>query len=158
MTFQRETRVELGHGNDEGFQRIGAARSDRLQGLHDRRADHDRVEGSMRQGRMATASIDGDRKFVGGGHRGAVTHSESADRHAGQIVHAEDARDGEALEEAVVDHRLAAGAALFGRLEDQRHRALEGARVSHRLRAAPSSIAMCPSWPQACIAPGVRDA
>ena len=28
------------------------------------------------------------------------------------------------------------------------------ARVSHRYLAAPSSIAVCPSWPQACIFPG----
>ena len=32
------------------------------------------------------------------------------------------------------------------------------ARVSARYCAAPSSIAVCPSWPQACIAPGVLDA
>ena len=31
-------------------------------------------------------------------------------------------------------------------------------RVSARYFAAPSSIAVCPSWPQACMAPGVFDA
>ncbi len=31
-------------------------------------------------------------------------------------------------------------------------------RVSHRYFAAPSSIAVCPSWPQACILPGVLEA
>ena len=31
-------------------------------------------------------------------------------------------------------------------------------RVSHRYLAAPSSIAVCPSWPQACILPGVLEA
>ncbi len=31
-------------------------------------------------------------------------------------------------------------------------------RVWHRYLAAPSSMAVCPSWPQACILPGVFDA
>ena len=31
-------------------------------------------------------------------------------------------------------------------------------RVSHRYLAAPSSMAVCPSWPHACILPGVFEA
>ena len=31
-------------------------------------------------------------------------------------------------------------------------------RVSHRYLAAPSSMEVCPSWPQACILPGVLEA
>jgi hypothetical protein len=57
------------------------------------------------------------------------------------------------------DHGAAAAAALFGRLEDHCHRAGEIARFGERYCAAPSSMEVWPSWPQACILPGtVRDA
>ena len=47
----------------------------------------------------------------------------------GRVVHAEDAVAGEAVEQAVLDHRLGAAAALLGRLEDEMHGAVEVARL-----------------------------
>jgi hypothetical protein len=63
---------------------------------------------------------------------------------------------GEQLEEAVLDHHAGAAHALFGRLEDQVQRAIEGRVVAARWRAAPSRMAVWPSWPQACILPSRR--
>jgi hypothetical protein len=45
------------------------------------------------------------------------------------IVHAVDLADAEAVDQAVVDHRLAARPALLRRLEDHRRRAVEVARL-----------------------------
>ena len=59
-----------------------------------------------------------------------------ADRHAGIIVHAVDLADAEALHHAVVEHGLAAGAALLGRLEDHHRGAGEIARLGEIARGA----------------------
>ena len=61
---------------------------------------------------------------------------EFADRQAGIIVHAVDFLDAEALHQAVLDHRLAAAAALLGRLEDHDRGAGEVARLGEVVRGA----------------------
>ena len=121
-----EAGMELGDGDDQRLQRIGIARDDRLQSLDDGRADDDRIDRAMRQGGMASAPVDGDHEFVRRGHDRAAPHSEPADRHARQIVHAVDAAERQSLEQPVIDHRLGPGAAFFRRLEDQRHGSVEG--------------------------------
>ena len=45
----------------------------------------------------------------------------------------------------------AAGGELLGGLEEEAQLAAGQRRARRELRAAPSSIAVCPSWPQACI-------
>ena len=54
---------------------------------------------------------------------------ELADRQARHVVHAEHFFDAEALHHAVLDHLVAAAAAFLGRLEDDRDRAGEIARL-----------------------------
>ncbi len=68
-------------------------------------------------------------EIVGGGKEGAGPDGEMADRHAGHVVHAVDLADAEALHHTVVDHRLGAGAAFLGGLEDDDRRTVEAARL-----------------------------
>jgi hypothetical protein len=60
---------------------------------------------------------------------GALADRELADGQAGHVVHAVDLFDAEALHHAVLDHQVAAAAAFFGRLEDDRDVAGEIARL-----------------------------
>ena len=55
------------------------------------------------------------------------------ERQARHVVHAIDLFDAEALHQPIVDHRLAAGPAFFGRLEDQHRGAIEIARLGEIL-------------------------
>ena len=59
----------------------------------------------------------------------AGADGELADRDARHVVHAVDLLDAEALHQAVLHHRVAAAAALLGRLEDHHRRAVEVARL-----------------------------
>ena len=67
----------------------------------------------------------------GPGSRGDV-----AERHARLVVDREDRVAGEFLEQAVLDHRPAAAAALLGRLEDEVHGAVEVALLAQDLGGA----------------------
>jgi hypothetical protein len=120
-------------------------------------ADHGGVDAVMRLGGMAALAGDGDLELVGGGHHRAGADGEGADRNAGHVVHAVDLLDVPAVHHAILHHLAPAAAALFGGLEDADDGAVEIA-VSARYFAAPSSIAVWPSWPQACILPGVFEA
>ena len=79
--------------------------------------------------RVAAAALDGDGEFGGRRHDRARADGELADRQARHVVHAEHLVDAEALHHAVLDHLVAAAAAFLGRLEDDRHRAGEIARL-----------------------------
>ena len=59
-----------------------------------------------------------------------------AERHARLVVDRKHRVAGELLEQAVLDHRLAAAAALLGRLEDEVHRTLEVAALAQHLGGA----------------------
>ena len=72
---------------------------------------------------------DVDGEFVGRGHQRAGPGGEFADRQSRHVVHAVDLLDVPALHQPVVDHRLAAGAAFLGGLEDDHRRAVEIARL-----------------------------
>jgi hypothetical protein len=61
------------------------------------------------------------------------------------------------LEQAVLQHSLGPTALFLRWLENEMHGAIE-AGLLDSIFAAPSSIAMCPSWPHACIFPGVWEA
>ncbi len=74
---------------------------------------------------VAAGSLDEDRKGLGRGHRSAAHDSEFADRHSRPVVDRIGALHGKALEHAVIDHRLRAGAAFFRRLEAEDERSIE---------------------------------
>ena len=102
---------------------------DRLQRLHDRRAGDDRVDARVRAGGVRAVPLDVDDELVGRRHQRAGADGEMAERQAGHVVQAIDLLDAEALHHAVLHHRLAAGAALLRRLEDDDRRAVEAARL-----------------------------
>ena len=122
--------ADRNHGR---LHRIEVARHDALQG-DDHVARHQHaVDGVLRQGRVAAAALDGEGEAVGGGHDRAGPDREGADRHAGDVVHPVDRLDPEPLHQAVLDHRLAAAAALLGRLEDHHRGAIEVTRLGEVL-------------------------
>ena len=117
--------VDLGDREDRVVQGIGLAADDGLQADDDLCGDGHRVEPDMRHGGVAAAALDGDLELVRGRHRRAVAHREGADRHGRPVVQAVDVGDREALEQAVVHHRLGPGPAFLGRLEDEVDGAVE---------------------------------
>ena len=106
--------------------------------------------------RMAAQALDVDPQLVGGRQHGTGPDGELADRQAGEIVHPIDLFDPETVHQPVIDHFAAAAAALLGRLEDQHGGAGEIAGLGQIARG-PSSMAVWPSWPQACMVPGTVD-
>ena len=84
----------------------------------------------MRVGGVAALALDGDAEVVHGGGGEALAHQEPAQRHPRAVVQAEHALGREALEQALVEHPLAAAVAaadLLGRLKDQVDGAVEAA-------------------------------
>ena len=120
--------VELGDGQNGGIERIGVARHDGLQRLHELAADHDRVDGAIRHGRMAAAALDGERELGRRRHDRARPDRELADRQTGLVVHAVNRFDGEPVHDAFFHHHAPAAATFFRRLEDHGDRAREVAR------------------------------
>ncbi len=72
----------------------------------------------LRPRRVAAFAFERDLDVVGRRHHRARTDGEFAERQAGIIVHAVDFLDAEAGDQAVLDHRQGAGAALLRRLEN----------------------------------------
>ena len=73
----------------------------------------------------------------------------------GRVVQREDGVAGEALEQAFVDHALGAAPPSSAGWKIRFSVPLKR-RVCARWRAAASSVAVWPSWPQACILPWCR--
>ena len=142
---------------DRGLQRIDVARHDRLQLIDDLRADQHRVDAEMRPRRVAADALEVDGDRVGRGHHRARTDGELADRHARIIVHAEDLLDAEAVDQAVLAPSPRAPAPPSSAGWKMTTAVPAKLRVSARYLAAPSSMAVWPSWPQACILPGTVD-
>ena len=128
--------LEHADRHHRGLQRIDVARHDRLQLVDDLGADQDGVDAQMRPRRVAALAFDLDRDVIGRRHDRTRADGEFADRQAGQIVHAVDFLDAEAVDQAVLDHGLAAGAALLRRLEDHHRGAVEIARLGEVLGGA----------------------
>ncbi len=109
---------------------------------------------------MTALATDGDVELVARRKAGAILDGEGAGRHARPVVHAENRIHREALEQPVLDHLAGAAAAFLGGLEDQDHPCHRSRGWLPRRCAADNSMAVCPSWPQACIRPacaaGVR--
>jgi hypothetical protein len=115
--------------NYSGAERIDVARNNRLDLIDDLCAHEHAVDGDVRARRVSAAAFDLDRDAVGSSHQRARPQRELADRKAGIVMHAVHFLDAEAVHEAVLNHRLAASAAFFGRLENDDCRAGEVARL-----------------------------
>ena len=85
---------------------------------------------------VRAASRDGDVEERAAGHHRPRPDGEFPERQARRVVHAEHAVAGEALEQAVAEHRLGAAQSLLGRLEDEMHGAVEVARRGEVARRA----------------------
>ena len=139
------------------FERIDIARHDRLQLVDDLGADQHRVDRKMRPRRVAAFALDLDRDVVGRRHHRPGADGELADRQPGIIVHAVDFLDAEAVDQAVLAPSPSAPAPPSSAGWKITTAVPAKLRVSARYLAAPSSIAVWPSWPQACILPGTVD-
>ena len=122
-------RMDHGDRDHARLDGLDVAADDGLQaqdqlGRHGQRVDH-----HVRHGRMAALAAHDDAELVARRHGRARSHGHGARAHAGPVVHAEHGLHGELGEQAVLDHLARAAAALFGRLEDQVHRALETVAV-----------------------------
>ena len=116
---------------------------------------HDGVGRALGLAAVAAAAVDHDPQSVDRGHERARLHPERAHRQLVPEVDAEGEVD--ALQHAVRDHGLGSALALLGRLEEQAHAPGQArGRPACAPRAAP--MAAWPSWPQACITPGTREA
>ncbi len=91
--------------------------------------DQHRIDGRVRMRAVAALAVDRDLDPVGGGHRRPRGDADAPRRETGPVVQREHLLGREALEEAVLDHRLRAGVALLARLEDQVRGAVEIARL-----------------------------
>jgi hypothetical protein len=112
--------------DDRGLAGGDFARDDRLQTQHGRGGHDDRVDAGLGHRPVRAAAEQPDLEAVGGGLGRAGPVADRA-RRGGHDVLAEDhLRLGEAVEEAVVDHRLCALGRLLRGLEDGQHGALPG--------------------------------
>jgi hypothetical protein len=111
------------------------ARHDALQTDGDLRRSQRGIDAGLGPRAMGALAGDADVEEGAAGHHRPGTHRKAAHLQAGPVVHAEDRFAREALEQAVVDHRLRAAQAFFGRLEDEVHHAVEtprGRQVARR--------------------------
>ena len=103
------------------IERIGVARDDGLEGLHDGAAGDDGVMTKMREGGVGAGTAYGELPHVGGGEQRAGTCPDDAEgipRPAVQAVHLFDRRtDALAGQAPILHHPLTAGAAFFRRVE-----------------------------------------
>jgi hypothetical protein len=141
MRFARDhvvgrARLEEAHGHDSGVLRIDVAADDGLQRHHDAGARHHRIEGGVRMGGMAALAGDADVPAVRRGEQWSRARHDVAERHARLVVDREHRVAGEFLEQAVLDHRLAAATAFLRGLEDEVHGALEVAALAQHLGRA----------------------
>ena len=118
------------------------------------RGDHDRIDAFVRARRVAALALELMREAVGRGHHRAGADGEAADRDARHVVQAVDLLHAEALDArrpppspAPPPPPSSAGWKITTAVPSK-------LRVSARYLAAPSSMAVWPSWPQACILPG----
>ena len=146
--------LERRHRDDDGVERVGLARDDLLQVRDHLRGDGDRVDGLVRVRAVPAAPEDLEREQVCGGHHRARRRRDVPGLEArradgrpqrGRRRRARPRRRRRARRRAAAPRRA-------GRRTAPRRRARRGAR--RRSCAAPSSIAVWPSCPQACITPG----
>ena len=74
---------------------------------------------------MAAPASDADDEVVFAGHDAAFARGDMAHGHTRDVVRTVDFIDRKALKQPVVHHGACAAPMLFGRLEDEAHRAVE---------------------------------
>jgi hypothetical protein len=148
--------MDLRDRDHEVVQRVIVARHDRRHRLRDGDGGRDRIGGLVRHRAMAADTVTwisnvSTAAMIG---PGVVRICPFQPRH---VVDGIDAADAEAVHDALSHITPApppfssAGWKISATLPAK-------FRVSARYFAAPSSIVVCPSWPQACILPGVVEA
>jgi hypothetical protein len=110
---------EFGARYDGRFARRYGAGDNRLEREDNLCPDDKWVDGGVGTGCVAADSCYVNHKIVFAGHNPADAGGEVAGCEAGHIVHAVDAIDGEARQDAVGDHRVGAVAMLFVGLEKE---------------------------------------
>ncbi|MNN29482.1 hypothetical protein D3C81_1430860 [compost metagenome] len=128
--------MELRDRDHRGIDGALVAGNDPLQRRDDLRGGEDRVVAIVRHGRMRALAAHDDAEFIARCHQRAHARAESADRHAGPVVHAEHRIAGETREQPVLDHFARAAAAFLGRLEEQVNGAIEGLVLRKVVRRA----------------------
>jgi hypothetical protein len=148
---------DAGDGDDDPLHRRGVARGDVLQVADRLRRDRDRIDRLVREGGMAPTSMDPRRERVDRGGAGAVEDGDLSHVEGRDPVSAENGLN--AIERAG-GHKLGRTARrhLLGMLEEKSKLPFSSARCATSKRAAASSIAVCPSCPQACITPSLSEA
>ncbi len=132
----RAARVDLRDRQHGRFQRILFARNDRLPGLRDLHRHHHRIDAAVRLRRVRAFALHHDAELVTGRHHRPRDHAEAARRQAWPVMHAVDRLHRELLEQAVFHHAARAGAAFFGRLENQVDGAVKVAMTRQIVRCA----------------------
>ena len=127
---ETHARLELAHGHDGGLRRdVHLTADDRLKGQDDLRPDDHRIHACPRRGAVRLSAPHRDLEPIGCGHDRPAAPSDMPRRHICKNVKTEDRVDLRVLEHALRDHQLGARRpliawrTLFGRLEDELHRA-----------------------------------
>lgn len=141
---------QLRAGEDRGLGRVDVAGHDVQQPEHDVRTDDERVDHQVRSRGVTAAAGDDDREVVLAGHDRSRPGGEAARRKAGDVVQAVERVDRKPVEQAVLDH----GCSTLSSAGWKMNRTVPS-RCSSRVRdsAAPRTMAMWPSCPQACMVP-----
>ena len=151
------SRKELCDRNNRRHKGIQPARHDRLQLADQTRSRHDHISRVVRRHRVRAVGGDGDLQVIERGELSARADRRSARRECRvccAVRRSPQFRSGRSRRRRAWRRRRPH---LLRRLEHQDHRSgqfLCTAQVS----AAPSSIATWPSWPHACMMPGLADA
>ena len=139
---------------DDGIERVDAARHHHLQRLHDLGGDRHRVVREVRRRRVTALAGHRDRRRTSADAISAPPRVQiDPDGRFGDTCSANAASTFGVVEQPFVDHEPRAVEALLAGLEHEAHGARQLARRAASMRAAPTSIATCASWPHACIAP-----
>ena len=109
------------------------ARHDRLEPQHRRRGHDHRIDRGVRHGPVTAAAVEDDPHGVGRGVRRPGVQADDPARQGRHVLAQDHVGRGEARVQAVVHHRLGAGAQLLGRLEDRK----DGPRPRVALRRQP---------------------
>ena len=128
--------IDVAQADDGGVDRIDAATDDTLCGDDDVRGHDDGVDGDVRMRAMAAAAFDVDRHLVGRRHRWPGTQADLARGNARPVMQRVHLVGGEFIEESVLHHRAGTRIALFARLENQIHRAIEFSCLCEIARSA----------------------
>ncbi len=137
--------------------RMDVARDDRLQRHDDRRAADDGIGRFLRFCSMAAAAVHVDGGFIDRRHDRTFAQGKLAEGQAGLVVKRKDGVAGNWSNSPSSIISLAPPRILLGRLKDQMHGAVEILAFGDGAGSS-SSMVVWPSWPQACIRPGVFEA